>query len=339
LELAMATPFTGIRIWRRWWFIPLSLLALLLVLGCWWYASSEYKVAQLRASGAPVSYADLVADPISDAQNVAAGLRDLSPALERGGNAAADALEGLGEAPHDEAGITEVRRVHEEHEKTIAELHSVLNRPEYVSLLQADEMHNTLELPTMTTARSAARLLLLEGRFALISGDQDKAAQAAVELAKLGKHFENEPIIVNRLVACAIQGIAIDLCKQIAQNGPLPAHEVAQLDAAMASLEDRSAFGRALETERAHSLEVFQTMPLPVRIRERPAVLEEYQQIISAAHQQFAKPGPGGPSPTLTSQQPLASLLLPGFDAAWNAENRIAEGAKELRAELAAAPQ
>ncbi len=335
----MATPFTGIRRWHRWWFVPLNLLALLLVLGGWWYASSEFKVAQLRASGAPVSYADLVADPIPDAQNVAAGLRDLSSALERGGNAAADSLEALGEAPHDDSGIAEVRRVYEEHAKTIAALHTVLIRPEYVSLLQADEMHNTIELPTMTTARSAARLLLLEGRFALFSGDQDKAAQAAVALARLGKLFENEPVIVNRLVACAIQGIAIDLMKQVVQSGPLPAHQAAQLDAAMASLEDRSGFGRALETERAHSLEVFQTMPLPVRIWERPAVLAEYQQIISAAHQQFAKPGPGGPSPTLTSQQTLASLLLPGFDAAWNAENRIAEGAKEVRAELTAANQ
>jgi hypothetical protein len=335
----MATPFTAIRRWHRWWFIPLELLALLLVLAYWWHASSQFTVAQLRASGAPVSYADLVADPIPDAENVAAGLRDLRPNLERGGNAAADALEALGEVPHDEADIEETRRVHEEHSTTLAELHSILNRPQYVSLLKADEMQNIIELPTMTTVRSAARLLSLEGRFALLSGNQGKAVDAAVALARLGKFFENEPIIVNRLVACAIQNIAIDLSKQIVQSGPLPAEQSEQLDAALASLEDRSRIGWALETERAHSLEIFQTMTPIVRLWEQPAVLKGYQQIISAVEKQFAKPGPGGPSPRLTSQQTLASLLLPAFQAAWDTENRIAEAAKDLRKELEAAPQ
>lgn len=335
----MASPFTAIRRWNRWWFIPLNLLALLLVLAYWWTASSASTISQIRASGAPVSYADLVAEPIPDEENIAAGLRDLSPALERGGNAAADALDALGEAPHDDAGIEEVRRVYEEHSTTIAELHSVLNRPRYVSLLRADEMQNIIELPTMTTARSAARLLLLEGRFALVSGNQDKAVEAARALARLGKLFENEPIITHRLVACAIQLIAIDLIKQIVQSGPLPAEQSEQFDAALASLEDRSGIGRAFKTERAHSLEVFQTMPLPVRIWERPAVLKGYEQIISAAEKQFAKPGPGGPSPTLTSQQTLASLLLPAFQATWDTENRIAQAAKDLREELEVAPQ
>jgi hypothetical protein len=335
----MATPFTAIRRWHRWWFIPLELLALLLVLAYGWHVTSQFTVAELRASGAPVSYADLVADPIPDAENVAAGLRDLRPSLERGGTAGADALEALGEAPYDDADISEVRQVNEEHSTTLAELHSILNRPQYVSLLKADEMQNIIELPTMTTARSAARLLSLEGHFALLNGNQDKAVDAAVALARLGKFFENEPIIVNRLVACAIQNMAIDLSELIAQSRPLPAHQSAQLAAALASMEDRSGFGRAFETERAYSLEVFQTMSPIVRLWEQPAVLKGYQQIISAVEKQFAKPGPGGPSPRLTSSQTLASLLLPAFQAAWDTENRIAEAAKDLREELEAAPQ
>ncbi|QDV72012.1 hypothetical protein [Botrimarina mediterranea] len=335
----MATPFSSVRRWHRWWFIPLNLLALLLVLAFLWFALLQSTVSQLRDSGAPVVYADLVADSIPDAENVAAGLRDLGPTLERGGNAAADALEALGETPYDDTGIAEARRVYDEQSTTIGELHSILSRPQYVSLLKADEMANLFGLPTMSTARSAARLLLLEGRLALVSGDQDKAVEAALALARLGKLYENEPIIVNRLLSCALQNMAINLMQQTTQTGPLPAHLSAQLDEALASLEDRSGFQQALASERAHSLEIFQTMSPIVRLWEQPAVLEAYEQTISAAEKEFAKPGPGGPSPKMTSQQALASLLLPSFESAWDAENRIAEDAKELRERLEAASQ
>lgn len=324
----MSTPLAKIRRWHRWWFLPIELAGLALLLVVWW-SSAHSAIGRLRASGAPVSYEDLVAEPIPDEENAAAGLRDLAPALKRSATQVADLLDMLD--ADSGANDEQARRLIADQTETLAALHQAVERPRHASLLGADEIDDIVTPSILPTARAAARLLTLEGRVAIAEGQSDRATDAAVALARLGKHYEREPLIVNRLMACALQTYATDLAERIAHSGPLPPEDAERLDAALEELEDRSGLAWTLRTERALTLEKLAEMPINVRLWEQSSLLRLYEQAIEAAEKRFAQPGSGGAYPALTATQSLSSLLAQTFQASWDAENRVAEEAQRVR--------
>ncbi|TWT92326.1 hypothetical protein Pla108_41250 [Botrimarina colliarenosi] len=335
----MTTPLTRIRLWNRRWFLLVN-LGLLLAIGLWWLLSRDAAVARLRAAGEPTCYADLVAEAIPSEANVAAGLRDLAPKLKQGEVAVADALDLLDKGPFKEKQVEQARQVLEQNAETLAAVRLAIERPRYASLLKIAQGADQELIDYGNHLRSAARLLSLEGRLAIVDGKTDKAVDAVAALARLGKLYESEPVVINRMKACAYQNYAIDLGKRLVESGHLPKADAGRLDAALAPLEDRSGLAECFRTERAYFLEKYKTLPFPGRMwLGQSSSLRLFEEAIAEASNQFAKPGPGGTFSTKSSLTGLASLSAQMIRSAWESENRTATEVQELRDKLAETAQ
>jgi hypothetical protein len=334
----MATSLTRIRLWNRRWFLLLNGV-LLVALGFWWWGRNS-AVAKLRAEGEPTCYADLVAEAIPDDENVAAGLRDLKSALEHGENAVSEALELLDKPPFDEKDVERARQVLEQNAETLAAVHRAIERPRYASLLKFTQVPEEEFFSNWEHSVMATKLLLLEGELAIHDREIDKGVTAAESLARLGKFYECEPLVLNRLVGCGSQNRAIALGKRLFDAGPLPGKAIQRLDDALAPLEDRSGLSQNLRTERAYMLEKYKTLPLPGRLwLDQSSDLRLYAEAIDAAEKQFAKHGSGGSFSPKTKNATFETSLLTAIQGAWEADNRVANETRSLRKKIAEASQ
>lgn len=89
-------------------------------------------------------------------------------------------------------------------------------------------------LPHLGHMRGCARLMRLEARKRAIAGDLDGAVSSVIDIRRIATHASMEPIAISKLVALAINALACDEAKKLAQSGLLTAP---QRDALIAELK------------------------------------------------------------------------------------------------------
>lgn len=323
-------PSSSKRHWR--WIVPTAAVLLVVVFGFLWLASSPE--ARLQALGEPTTFEEIVAPPIDEAENAAVAIASVAARFEPVSTEFYAALDRLDAEPPD---FQPARVFLEQHADLVELLHAAIARPRYASTLTAAQMADVqFHLDKVQRTRGLSRVLWLQHQVALADGRGDEAAKTAVALARYGKLIEVEPLLVSRLVACAIQGMATDAADQTVAAGGLSAESAQQLDQAMAALEDRSGFAATLRSERVATLQNIQAMPLPIRLQmqvwEQPALLRMFERAIEAAERT------GAASPNLGNLTSMVGASSTSIGAAWEAETRTAEQARSVREKLEAGP-
>lgn len=317
--------------WHRRWFIPLTAVAAAIGLAWWWVASSAE--ARLRASGAPTTLAEVVADPIPDEENVAAGLRDLRDDL-------GEPIDELSTFHSDlDAGAIPLDRLDQAnwllrpHEETINELLEVIGRPDYASLLTVEDLSPAGLIDSAGLPRQAARLLSVASHVALAEGRANEAARITLAALRLGKLVENEPSIIRRQIATAVQTHALRDTAFLLASSELPVDLAQQLDAALASIEDRSQLTWALESERVIAMEALDQMPLPTRLLERGGILRVFENAIRVAGTPLDQLAAVGKQ-VGAGAGAFGGLMTPSIESLFASEARVGLQARGVRESL-----
>lgn len=363
------------RIWptrRMWKRIGLGLLILLAIafiangFMAWWTEHRlQRRIAAIRAAGDPASIADLAPKPIPAEENAAAILNELAPRIDAFAKEQWHFLDKtpLGKA-YDKRGdrgepatpeqLDAVRKILDKYPDIDAGLATMAACDKYASMSDFSVgypkfLENTLNKP-MRTIRDAARFLDWRMESFTAARQPDKAVQQGIELLKLARLYDHEPLMVNMLVAIALRGIAVDPLYDALASGPVSPAMHAALDRELALHDDPQRMVRALKTELGFSIDAIKALPLdagpqppawlfgligwPIKLMYIGAL--NYEEVQIAAFEQASTDGhkkvrryPALPEPT--GYGVLADLMIPATQAAYEADTRCIAMLRALR--------
>ncbi len=348
------------RVWKR---IGLGLVILLAVafiangFMAWW---TDYRlqrrIAAIRAAGDPASIADLAPKPIPDAENAAAILAKLAPRLDEFGKDHWHFLDKIalgkdydersdrGDAATPEQ-IAAIEKILNKYADIDAGLAAAAACDKYASVCDFSVGYSKfLEgmLKEPLNVRTGARYLGWRMESYTAAGQRDKAVQQGIELLKLARLYDHEPLMVNMLVAIALRGIAVDPIYDALAAGPVSPAMHAALDRELALQDDQQRMVRALKTELGFSIDAMKAIPnvgqaggppvwlfrligWPLKLMYIGAL--NYEEVQIAAFEQASTDGrrkvrrhPALPEPT--GYGVLADLMIPATQAAFNADAR-----------------
>ncbi len=306
-------------------------IAAILLMAVGWLFTRRLPMARLRASGAPMTYADLVPKAVPAEQNAAAGIEALGPRLK----ALPEAFWNVGvDLADDPSQLEKAQQTLSEHSHMVDAVIEAAKRPDYASTLlssQSDIDGSLLDL----FVRLRAVFVVLEFQLDTSLGENNhaKAAETAILMLDLAKRIEREPFLSTRLLACAVQGIAIHNALQVIEGIELGEESLELIDQRFAAIEERSSLIPTLESERVLSLERMKTWSPPSRWQHSGSVLRFYEDAIEAmdcpAEQLVA-----AANRVNTSRNVIANMLAASLPSLANAELRTATQAREARQAL-----
>jgi hypothetical protein len=216
----------------------------------------ERQLAEIRAAGDPMSLAELARPPIPPEKNAATYLRRAEADLA--------AIEKETMCLH--LTISEDREkakaVLAAYPGVIPLLKQAAACPDYDAQLDYTLSHGEFlskELDVVQKPRSAARVLHLRAMLLLEEGNRDEAVQTAVVILRLGHLLDRNPAVLSYMMAIAVRGSAFEPANRALQAGPVSNEVRRDLDAELAAQDRMDGFAWALKSERAVSLEFFQT--------------------------------------------------------------------------------
>jgi len=276
--------------WKRWLKrLSLGLLGLIavllligLVLNVWANTRLEAKLQKLRNEGAPTCIADLAPEPIPDAQNAAAHLRDMKSELKRFEKAMVQFEERtpIGKAyvlhttkyenalPTGEQAAA-MQAILDDFPALFLAVDQLMACDQYASLLDysLDQPHFVEEILSTMTIRSVTRLLAWKMQVLVVQGELEQAVEAGLQLLRLTRLFDEEPMLINSLVSIACRYVTAFRLNQVLQSGLISAKLRAALDTELALHDDPQRFVKTLLTERAGSLDAIESWkiaPVPI---------------------------------------------------------------------------
>jgi hypothetical protein len=359
----------AMRIWptKRWWkriglgFVFLLALALILNAVMSWRVEHQIqsRIAAIRASGEPASISDLAPKPVPESENAAAVMAKLGPRLDqfskdyakfddtpagKGYNARTD----IGEPPT-ASQLQAIRAILDNYPDIDAGLAEVVSRDKYASL--TDFSMNTEQFidfnlkEPMGRNRTGSRFLRWRMEELTGAGQRDKAVAYGIEALKLARQYDNEPLMVNMLVAIAMRGIAVEPLYDALNSGPVSPEVHAALDKELAIHESSARVLGAMKTERGFVLDSTQVLPpvaepawlysfigWPIKRFYLGAV--DYYDVVLAEVSRASKDGTAGrhfAEPDATGYGPLATLITPAVQAAFTADVRCTTQLRALR--------
>lgn len=220
------------------------------------------------------------------------------------------------------------------HAATLATIDAALQRIEYRSLLSPDALRDPTVAPLLdraTSARSVGRMLSLATLVAVTDEAEDAALHVLRQL-RHAKAIEHEPALTNRVMACALQGMAIDNANRLIGAGRLETTTAKTLDSALAAVEDRSSLRWALESEQAFSLSQPSSY---LRAFERPGVLRLYANALAVVDTPLDELGFAGQR-VAEEASSSGAWAAPAIQSLFEAEARVGLQARQLRATLKA---
>lgn len=240
----------------------------------------EQRLARLRAAGELTTFAELAPDPIPPEQDAAVHLQRLAPRLKAFekeyvvffdktplGKSFSERKE-RGEPPTPEqiAAIREILSHYPDLPQAIDEAsrcEGYASQLDYsVAEVAANSNSPVLEelMSSMNGRRTPARFLLWKITVLLTEGKQDDALRAGLVILRLARHYDNEPALVNGLVACAVRNVAADSLGLVLQAGPISAEVRKQLDKELARQEDPAWIQQVMKTERVVNLSLSRSL-------------------------------------------------------------------------------
>ena len=260
---------------RRWlrskWKIGIGILLLLalplLALVAWDYLSqrlADQELARLKASGSPVTIAELEAF-----YALPPGADDVTRLWLSGsaGLATKTYVKSLPIVGDDDADIPppgkpwadlkEAQRLLVKCQPELALLHDAAARGGAARYPTNFKAGTAMLLVHIQQLRSVARLLDLEARVKAHEGDAQGAAESIHALFKLAGSLEHEPTLISQLVRIAIDGVGRQTLEELLPHTAFGDGDLAFLQADLLATDYEAAMVRTLQSERALSLEHF----------------------------------------------------------------------------------
>ncbi len=341
--------FTSKRFWKLIGYSILTLIVLLLLAygGVNWWASNrlESRIAKLRAAGEPTSIADLAPAAVPAEEDGATYLAEIAEEIAALGKEQARFYETpVGQSykiksDHGEELSTEeiaaIRAILEKYFTIEPALRKATQCQYYTSRLDYSlEFNPFLEaaMERATQLRTCARMLAWKSEVLLSEGKVEEAVQTGLLVFRLSRLQEQEPAVVNGLVAVALRGRGTDIINRALRTGPIGEELRSSLDTELASYDELEWFVRTLKSERPVNLsapeDLFPHFPVAwlgtllqadmldfydrlLPLSAEPAYLSA--QKISALQQD---------SYSTAISRSLIGLLFPAMDAAHVAANR-----------------
>jgi hypothetical protein len=256
----------------KWTGIVLGgLVAILLVANAVFVSTTdsqlEKQLEAIRASGDPLTLADLAQKPVPPDQNAVTYLRRAEADI-KAMNTELDAYwewvreHEYSRMPPDIQKI--VQGVFDAHPNVLPLLKQASECPDFNAQLDLSEAefkkwYEHLSYWTQQI-RGAARILDIDAKLLTSLGNYDEALRVSLSTLRLGYLYEREPAMLNYLVAMTIRGIGVSTANMAMQSGPVSQEARNALETELAKLEstDQERFLWAMKSERAFMDNMFQ---------------------------------------------------------------------------------
>ena len=263
--------FTSKRFWKRAGYACLILIAVVMIAygGVCLWANSRLapRLARLRAAGEPTCIAELAPEPVPVKEDGATYLAEIAPEIAAFGKEQAQFYEtplgksydiktdhGL-ELSAEE--IAAIRAILEKYPTIEPALRQATDCQYYASQLDYSlGFHSFLEalIDKNQELRTCVRMLAWKSEVLLTEGHVEEAVQTGLLVFRLSRLQEQEPAVVNGLVAVALRGIGTNMIDHALRSGPIGEELRRSLDTELVSYDELDWFVRTLKTERALNL-------------------------------------------------------------------------------------
>jgi hypothetical protein len=355
--------------WKRFGLGLAILVAIALIANGFMAWRAEWRLrsrlAAIRAAGDPASIADLAPKPIPDAENAAAIIAKLGPRIDAFGKEQWHFIDQTplgkdydkrlerGEAPTAEE-LAAIRKIVEKYSDLATGLAAAAACEKYASVADFSVgypkfVEDSLKKPS--TIRDAARFLGCRMEILTAEGKNEKAIEQGMELLKLARLYDHEPLLINMLVAVALRGMAADPIYDALAAGPVSPETHAALDRELTHHDDPQRLYRVMKTERAFSIDAMKSMLNNPNLPGPPAwvsrmfgwpikrfyigALDYYDIELDSLKQPWTKGhgtvGRHQVPKEPTGYGPLADLLIPASQAAYDADARCIAQLRALR--------
>jgi hypothetical protein len=322
-------------------------------------------LAKIRANGDPVSLADLAPEPIPADQNAAAIIESLSSRLEEfsreHGHYLNDDPTGREYYSHSDEmmpttdQIFAIRSIVGKYPDLEEGIHAAAAADQYASVADFSLGHQKFLEEILEkraqSVRSLARFCDWKMVVLIADGQPQQAAELGLQMLKIARLRDREPLLVNYLVNVAVRGIIAQRMDGVLASGPISAELHAAIDEELARQDSHDAIIQALKTERAYSATITASIgldfaseevnPLWVKFVGWPVkrlyigALESYDQTFEIANKPWfevnRRQESNEDSAMPTGYGVLADLLQPGLRAALVAHARSLVSLRALR--------
>ena len=339
---------TSKRFWTRVGYgcLILAGISVILYIGLTlWAGSLSARLSALRAAGEPVSIADLTPKPIPTEEDGATYLAEV--ALEGKSFAKEhyefyetplgktyEKKEDRGEQPSLEE-LAAIRAILEKHPTIEPALRRATECPSYASRLDYSLDFQPFLAAILNSAqnlRSCARMLEWKSKVSLVEGNIAEAVDTGLLVFRLSRLQEQEPALVNGLVAVAERGMGTQIINRALRSGPIDLDLCKSLDTELATYDQLDWFVRTLKTERALNLsaavDLFPSFPMTwqgtllqgdmIRFYEKLLPLS-VEPFYLSAEKLSALQQTSGSTPISSN---LIALLFPASESAYISANR-----------------
>jgi hypothetical protein len=342
--------------------VLVGMAVLAFVFMAWWTERRVQSIiAAVRAAGDPASIGDLAPQPIPDGENAAVFLERLGPRLDAFSKEYARFSDSpVGKAynerdPGDAATaeqIAAIRGILEKYREIPTWLAEAADE-QYASTADFSLDHQKFLDQWLKNhagrVRTAARFLNWRNEVLLSKGKHEEAARQSVELFRLARLYDAEPLVVNYLVGVAVRGIAANMLYDALAAGPVAPETYAAVEKELSLHDTPQRLLHALKTERAYGLNVVEDAGMvpggganrpfyldlvawPVKLQYLSAV--KYWDVqIPLIQKTWPKPNTqvGKFGPEAKDLGTMAELMVPALQAAYDAESRIVAVIRAMR--------
>jgi hypothetical protein len=229
-------------------------------------------VAKLRAAGEPASLADIRPKPIPPEKNAAVHLQRISKDLNEFEkeyekfyqtplgeelDKRSESVPGIGWAQPNAEQLTAIRSIVDAHPQILHALQEAAACGEYGSVLDfSPPPSQFLErvMKDCTKPRELARYVAWKMATLMADGESDEAIRLGVQMLRLTRLWNHEPLLINSLVGVAIRGIMFESINVALRQGQHSTELLHALDVELALHDSLKPLALALCTERAFSI-------------------------------------------------------------------------------------
>jgi hypothetical protein len=262
---------TSKRFWKRFAFATAVFVGVLLmgftILSVWISSRLESRLTKLRSAGEPTSISELEV-PVPTESNAALILAEVRQQLDAftkaqmefektaaGMNYAEFGY--LDEKPSEEQ-ITAIKELVEKFPELPPAIDRAAEAQYFVPLLDNSRDHLAFQDEVM----NGAKLLRTVGRFnslrvavAMSEGKLDDAASIGINMLKLARLNDSQPLLVSGLVGIALRGAAVRELNRVLRAGELSPETYLGIDQELAHHDDSQRIVKMLKSERAFNLD------------------------------------------------------------------------------------
>lgn len=260
--------------WKRLGISLAALVALALIANGFmaWRTDArlQNRIDEIRAGGNPATIADLAPEPIPSDQNAAAQIDKLVPRLDAFDRDLAHFYDRtpIGQAygaarERDEAPTAEqlaaIRVIIDKYPEIEAGITAAASCDKYASLANFSLNHYELIDDSLNRAqriRTAARYAAWRMEVLTGEGQADAAARLGIQVLRLARLHNAEPLLINSLVGVAVRMTVAQQVYDALTSGEVSPETLAALDKELAIQDDSKHLSNVFQTEQAFAISV-----------------------------------------------------------------------------------